>query len=477
MSENELEKTNVSEPVESANPTSGMDNFQKKNKRSKWKFIIISVLVLVAVGIGLFVGYTKLTSNPVAIYKKAINDLYELANKNLLEANKSKLDINPTKDPFTINLDAKFSSSIPELKPFEGIRYNVSLGLDYANKEGSVALGLSNKNNEVLKLLASVIDEKAYLSSDDLIDKVLELGDYDIFSEIDLDALDEIDFSLKDADTLLKEYKDILISYLDKDKFTMSNETVTLYGKKQKTKKITYKVDEKELQKLTEHILTETSKNTKILDIISNLSNTSVSELKDALKEIDVSELTFDGELEIVVYADAWNNIVGITFSYDDTEYVRYEAKGDEYKITIEAEAEKILLEGNDKDLKITAYEAKEKIFTLTYSYSKDIKITLDVDYEGTTINGTIELKNMKSTNKSLSSDIKLDFKASFMNQDYSFTFDGSYSIEKGEIDVVNPKNSIYYEDLSEEDVMKMYTNLQNIVEELDLTDLMESFS
>ena len=54
-----------------------------KPKKRK-KFVIILILIIIAIAVGLFLGYKRLTSNPLSIYKKVINETYDLANNFLV---------------------------------------------------------------------------------------------------------------------------------------------------------------------------------------------------------------------------------------------------------------------------------------------------------------------------------------------------------------------------------------------------------
>ena len=213
------------------------EGFEKINKTRKWKFIIISILVLIAIGIGLFVGYTKLTQDPLIVYKMAINNMHDYLAERISDDNKlDKFKIDGETEPFTVELDAKLNSNVEEIKPLTGINYNLRLGIDNPKKQGSVSLGLGDGNKDIVRVLAALMNKNVYVSSKEIYDKVVKIGEIDLDSFLEENFVsgitvndEEVDFSSVDAKQVkaaLKEFKNILIKSLQKDNLKISDATI-----------------------------------------------------------------------------------------------------------------------------------------------------------------------------------------------------------------------------------------------------------
>ena len=182
----------------------------QNNKKSKWKFIIGGILLVVAIGIGLFIGYSKITSNPVIIYKNAINGIYNILNDNLEKIDKTAVNIDFSKDSVIGDLNFNLSSSLDELKPFTGIDYGFSVGLDNKNKKAMAQMKINKDNKEMLKVIMSLLNDNAYLKSDTLFDKIIDLGkmDLNVSNYVSLNV-NNLNIDYEDLQYILKELKEI----------------------------------------------------------------------------------------------------------------------------------------------------------------------------------------------------------------------------------------------------------------------------
>lgn len=260
MEFNEQKVEGIVNPV-SSNDVAETHTFN--NKRSKWKFIIGGLFVVVAIAVGLFVGYNKIYGNPINIYKNTINSVYKMLSDNLKEVEKNEFKVDLLEEPITLGLNVKLDSEMPELKNFSGIDYNLQMGLDVKNEKINVNLGAMENNKDIIKALYSFIDGNIYFKCEQLFDKVL-YGKYDVFADLDFKELKDIlkdleinEFDYETYDYILKELKNILIDSLDKNKFKMSNEKITIADKKQNVKKVVYVVDEENAIRTSKFIINE----------------------------------------------------------------------------------------------------------------------------------------------------------------------------------------------------------------------------
>ena len=233
MNENEIS----SETMELTSPKI---NQKEKNRKGKIKFLICGFLVVISIAIGLFIGYKKLNNDPMSIYRDSINGIYKKLNNALKESkNKNFTTLDLTKDPFIVDLKAKLDSNMPELKPFTGLDYHLNVGMDLANKKMNMGLDINENNNSLLNLVLSVIDKNIYLK---LYDKILDLGEEDIFGNMNIETYFKVNgnnakFDYDNYIYILKEIKTIIIDSLDKNKFKMEETKITLNTKEYKVKK------------------------------------------------------------------------------------------------------------------------------------------------------------------------------------------------------------------------------------------------
>ncbi len=463
-----------------------ISNASALNKKRKTKFIIGSFLIFIAIAIGLFIGYQKINSNPLAIYKKAINDTYKVFNK-ALSKDESDFKLDILNKPYVLDLNAKFDSNIPDLKAFSNINYNLSLGVDYQNEKGSLALNLSDDNTKIINIIASLINKNLYLKSDELLDKTLNFGsNYDIFGPIKTEFANldlNTNLTKEDLDKFLKEFKDILIKSLDKKYFTMQSDTITLNNKEYKVKKVTYDLNAENLARTLKFIAKSLNDNPELIDTLSSISNTDKNEITSSLKEIidnnDLEQELNSSDLKIVLYADTFNNIIKGLLEYDNEELITYENIKDEHKITLTDNTESVTLTLNEKTITLDiATQDLKGTLTLTDlnkkgSDFKEFKLDYNLSSEGTTLKGSISNNNLKITSNQISGDLNLDITINNSDEDISFTLISDYNLTQKDLTDIDTKNSIYYEDLSSKDLSKLEENLLNVLSKLNLEDIL----
>ena len=114
---------------------------EKPKKRKRKKFLIILILLIIAAAIGLFFGYQRLTSNPLSIYKKVINETYDLANNFFEENVKNTMSINLKEEPLTINTSFTLDTNMEELKALKNYEYQLSMGVNPSKEQMNLSLG------------------------------------------------------------------------------------------------------------------------------------------------------------------------------------------------------------------------------------------------------------------------------------------------------------------------------------------------
>lgn len=450
---------------------------KEKNKKRKAKFLICGVLVIIAIAVGLYVGYKKLNNDPMGIYKDSINGLYKILNNAINESKDKNLDsIDISKEPFVFELNGKLESDMPELKNFTGLNYHIATGMDLANKKINVGLDIKDNKDSLVNLILSVIDKNIYLK---IFDKVLDLGEEDIFGNIDLNTSFSVNgnsakFDYDNYSYILKEFKTIIIDSLDKNKFAMEEETITINGKEYKAKKAIYNLDKENMERTLKFIKERILKDDKLITAISESIGITETELKDALNE----EIDMNGynDIKINLYTDKLNNLIAGSTTINNSE-IRFDCVNDEvnFEIKDDSNSLKVVKEKND-NIVISYNENSSQLFKITFEGNdKNFKIPFLFNIEGSTISGTIELKNIETSKDSASADIIFSLNTMIENQKIDFTIDGNYRVAKTNIETLDTTNSIKIDDITEEEAMEIFEKLGTLLERFGLSDFIGS--
>lgn len=477
MNENELNSETISNENGLSQIVVPEGSPKEKNKKRKAKFLICGVLVIIAIAVGLYVGYKKLNNDPMGIYKDSINGLYKILNNAINESKDKSLDsIDISKEPFVFELNGKLESDMPELKNFTGLNYHIATGMDLANKKINVGLDIKDNKDSLVNLILSVIDKNIYLK---IFDKVLDLGEEDIFGNIDLNTSFSVNgnsakFDYDNYSYILKEFKTIIIDSLDKNKFAMEEETITINNKEYKAKKAIYNLDKENMERTIKFIKERILKDDKLITAISESIGITETELKDALNE----EIDMNGynDIKINLYTDKLNNLIAGSTTINNSE-IRFDCVNDEvnFEIKDDSNSLKIIKEKND-NIVITYNENSSQLFKITFEGNdKNFKIPFLFNIEGSTISGTIELKNIETSKDSASADIIFSLNTMIENQKIDFTIDGNYRVAKTNIETLDTTNSIKIDDITEEEAMEIFEKLGTLFERFGLSDIVGS--
>ncbi|MCI9281568.1 MAG: hypothetical protein HFI49_04890 [Bacilli bacterium] len=468
MNENEIS----SETMELTSPKI---NQKEKNRKGKIKFLICGFLVVISIAIGLFIGYKKLNNDPMSIYRDSINGIYKKLNNALKESkNKNFTTLDLTKDPFIVDLKAKLDSNMPELKPFTGLDYHLNVGMDLANKKMNMGLDINENNNSLLNLVLSVIDKNIYLK---LYDKILDLGEEDIFGNMNIETYFKVNgnnakFDYDNYIYILKEIKTIIIDSLDKNKFKMEETKITLNTKEYKVKKAIYNLDKENIERTIKFINSKILKNEKLLKTIAESIGLKEEELKEKLnEEVNTNNIN---DIKINLYADKLNNTIAGSVETENEEIIKFDCIDKETNFVIAKDNQKltVTVEKNN-NIVITFAEEYRELFKITIEENnKNYKIPFTFNVEGNTINGILELNNISETKESSSIDFVFSLNTTIASEKIDFKIDGNYKISKTDISTIDPTGSIKIENISEEEAMEIFEKLNSLFTKFGLNDL-----
>lgn len=463
---------------------------EKKDRNRKIKFILGGIFLVLAVAAGLWMGFEKLgnkkenkvDTSPLGIYSSVINDSYDIFNKLLKSIKSGNLGFDFANEPYKMEASAKIASSMDELKPLTGYTYTFNGGMDYKNKKFVMDLGISNGTNELTVSMANV-NNYLYLKSTDIYSKVINLGKFDVFEEIQDEfginynlilGSEEYPITIEDFEYLLETYKNMLVDSFDKDYFTEEEEEITNSGKDIKVNKITYKLDKKNIERTVKFFIDKMLENDKLLDILAEATEVSKTEIVESLEEAK-EDINYTGEdILIVVYANKDGNILEANLVVEDTKIVKYEVENGLKSITIDdGEAKLIYKETSDNNYNLKFIESSTEMLDLKiYSSSSDFKADYNVNVDGVKLSGKIELTNVKENNNKTSFDYNFSIDTTVAGEKIDLAVNGSVSMEFTDISVFDTSSSVNINSLTESDQTAIMNNLMKAAQNLGLQDL-----
>ena len=435
------------------------DILPKKNTKKR---IIIMVLMVIAIGIGLYFGYREITLNPFNVYKRAINETYDLASNYVLENFKDIIDIDLAKDPFNIKTSFKLDTNMEELSILKDYDYTIAIGTDAKKEQLDMSLGMNKGNENALDLLFAFLNNRVYLKSESLYPEILDLGEV----ELDFDSL-QLDNSFYDYEDLLvvlNETKPILVNAIKKDNLSLDNEEITVNDKKIKAKKFTYELKKEEIKESIEYIRNEFLNNYELLEALSHITGLTINELEEALKE--ETNASYENML-INLYTNGGTKVIAGNIKVNDEEIIRFTNDEEIFNLELIDDFASISILYENNTLECIYEELNTILFTIVIKQTDDseqISITVNDDTKIYKID--IKLSNMKTTKDTLSLDYTLDYN---MNDEVTLKLDGTLEITKEELTDISSSTNL--DDLTEEELQLFYENFMSILDKFNLTD------
>lgn len=466
----------------------------KSNKKRKWKFLIGGFLLVIAIVIGLYIGYRKLNSNPVVIYKNLINDAYTLLSSDLKKVEKEEKD---NKFQFDLDKAYRFDMDMTSSE-LEDFKINLGIGIDVKNEEGELDFDVIYSNESFVNGKVFLIDRNVYADVPKLTDKTISFGNVDFDSMIENlpeDFVENLDFDkavnidYQELDYIIKSMKNIIIDSFDKSKFNISKENVEVDGKEYKAKKIEYILDEENIKRTINFIVDEMLQDETLLSNIVKLTGKTMDQVKNKLDNYKNQDITGMETEKIVLYVDNFNNVLKVTLNVLDEEILEViNDKNGKYVLYAEEDGYSIKIEFDNDIFVSLGYNGKGTISMVTdnvykligviaglYNYGANTSdIEEDVEFFGDfqivlkKNNVSIYYKEDVNDEKPL---LRLDFN-NFVIKEDKITFDYNYDISvEGEsvnlqgsgtfkettLEIEKPKNTIKVDEITDKDLEKFY--------------------
>lgn len=355
------------------------DFVEKRNKKSFFWLGAVVLVIALLVGVAFYV-YTKTTSGS-NVFKSTINELFEGIMKN--PTGKKSTSMNLSFNIATNNKDA-YQDAIDIINK---MNIKTDLQIDYDNFDINEKLIINYDNKSLLDTNLYLKDQNLYILLNNVFDKYIK---------INIGEQEEISELKNNINIILESLKKAFVNSLKDEYFNVETEN--------DLKKTTLVMNEKVLYEISISVLTNLSKDNKFIDTISKLTEGSVDEIKNSIKN-SIETIKEDKELS--------------SDSTDEATISIYTNGSRVVKILIDSPNNKLNIYQNNNNYYIEYKEDNKVIFTI------DVKVDND--------NYTIIYNDTNS-------DVRLTINASVTTK------------EINKIDDADVTNNVLYEELTEED-------------------------
>lgn len=401
-------------------------DFEKKPKKKVGLIITVVVLVLVAlIAAGGFVYLKFFNNKPQKIFEKAISKAFEMTEKTA--KNEGKLDIELSASLNSTSQDMMMANTYLQM-----IKLNLTTEFNMDKKVLNQGISVSAIDEPVLSVEGLIQDNNIYFLLNNIYSKYIQVPSEEM-EGVETNEIFNTE-NIEVSEKLVKELKQILLDEVNSKELTQEN--VEVDG--DKLTKTTVKFTAKEIEQIITKLTVELYKISPVND---------VKNIVEGLEQIEIDEedAENDNYLEISIYTKR------LTGKIVKTEIAMINVTDDEAIVVTIAEKE-------DEKVEITFAMNEDSI-----AINKAVTMfTLTIKEEGEN-KGTVTLK------------ANIDETAS------SVTITAKYSIDyNAKVEPENVRNSINANDLTEEDMNEMMTNIENneflysIIQSLSTTRLME---
>ena len=204
---------------------------------------------------------------------------------------------------------------------------------------------------------------------------------------------------------------------------------------------------------------------------MASISMKGKNDLREILDNLTKNmDLDLD-KLEINIYVDAWNKVKEADLFVDGDKYLVYTKEDEGYKVSFIYQNDEIIFQGQENELIIKALESGNELFSLIIKEDED-GFTIALEGIETETQEKVYLKLEMANLEVTENKMAMNFGVTLNVGSDSLSLSGKSTISKGEIEVINATDAIYYEDISQKDMTKIMENLQNLIEEFNISDM-----
>lgn len=307
---NSYDSTNIGfVPVGEAMP-------KKKNKGLRALIILILLAGLGALGYFVIYPYVFRTyfANPKNVYDAVVKESFKKLSNTVTETAHTRSIYDVT---------FSFDSNIEALKDYIGYTYGINVGVDPEEKSLQTGIVLKDKDNIEHSYYTFIKDNKKYLRFSSYRELIYSgEADYDSASNILVSYNDLLDVSSKldssEINYLITKVGDLVAGSISAEKLLKEDASITINGEITKVLCNKYTINNQVLSDTFAYVRDGILKDEKALEIISNLTEQDISQVRRSLEDADTTVKILESDEEIVISIFTYglkNEIVGYELS------------------------------------------------------------------------------------------------------------------------------------------------------------------
>ena len=439
------------------------DELVNKKKKKSIVIPICSILIILILTLLIFLTIKYLFKAPKDFYEEMINTIFRYSEKAIeYSNNESKLLTTPAQ----INGEISINSNMEGLTEYNDYNLKYNLGIDYLNKKMLLGGSINNKDINIIDISSLIKDSTLYLKSNTMFEDILSLYDEELNEIFNLNN-QENQYSSDDIIYILNLFKNGLIESISNDDFLKTKEKININDKDINVSKISYILDSNKENKIANNIREKILNDEKALEILANISNTSIEDIKNILND-EINNQETDTK-EINIYTKS-NKILKYEF-IEKSEYSnsKLEIMCDNNVYTVQMYSNDVLTnkivikKENIEKYNIDFYQDDEVICNIILEKTQNkININYKFNYDDTSVYGLLNIENNKKDN-GYDSNTKFTININTDGNEQSLEINNTSKLEYVEkIEEFDTSNSINIETLDENYYNNIYENIKN---------------
>lgn len=439
-------------------------------RRNKLLYILIPIIIILVALLGGFI-YLKLNSSPKKIFTRTISKVFET------------LDVKQEKYT-TLKSKVELSGSVESNEENEDIEEINAILEDskiMLNSEVDIQNLLVNQNIEVVYNDESFInanmllqDEKMYIALKDWLDKYIEIP----LEEDDVSEIKNFTNNLEtlDLDSLVDVIKEEFIKKLQEQKYTKESTNLYLDGKETKVTKSSLKLSEEQTVTCIKELLENLKQNENFKNALGTYKEEIIESIDEILENVPTEGFDEDTKICFSIYTKGlFNKIVAVDFTVETLEEVvagiefikrseeRYELNVYENDEKTRTELIKVIIdnkkENKNKGTMLISITSGEETIEFTYKYevkNEETIFELSTNIEDTSF--TVSGNTIKRDNSYNGNFTVLVKTSEYGTIEFNCLYNLEYNVKIEKIDVTN---AIALDEMGEEDMQTLMTNMQ----------------
>ena len=434
-------------------------------KKSK-KGLILILLLIVAIIAGVVI-YKFVLLKPNKAYDQIFNVYKEKVSKAL------KTTIEPIESSILETGNISIETNVDDFKDFSNLAVDYKFGLDYTNKKIELTTNLKESSKDILKTAIYLVNNKIYLSSEQIYSKMLLIGNsYN---------MDEIFENIKPSDLsyAIKSFGNCFVNALANADYTSQDTKIKIGDKSTLVTDNIMVINEKNLDKILKSFYKEIKNDHKLVDIISTASKVDVDQINSYIDSyLNESHDFSKGEIRVHTYTKLFTSkVVSIKASVNsdgesqDILDITFDKKNITINVIFDSD-NKITAKSTDgKSFDIIFYSYEEEVFNGKITKNSENNYSLETEVEGYTVKATFEYKE-ENSDRIIKSNIEISDGSEYLK--ISIDSKTQYNMELGD---VNVSGAVDINNLSSTDMKKIEKNIKKVVKNSKaLSSLFASF-